>query len=115
MLKTIKLRQFFFHLPISKLKKISDRQDVESAEDSKVCNPGQDICYGTLTISNVNVTLEGLKKVIDLLEIKVEKGCGKSSDYTNNTESKAFGTYNQNRKCWTTKLHEESYPLSDKG
>ena len=97
------------------MKKISDRQDVESAEDSKVCNPGQDICYGTLTISNVNLTLEGLKKVVDLLEIKVEKGCGKSSDYTNNTESKAFGNYNQNRKCWTTKLHEESYPLSDKG
>ena len=96
------------------MKKISNRQDVESAEDSKVCNPDQDICYGTLTISNVNVTLEGFKEV-DLLEIKVKKGCGKSIDYTNNTGSKAFGTYNQNRKCWTTKLNEDSYPLSDKG
>ena len=45
------------------MKKISNRQDVESAEGSKVCNPDQDICYGTLTISNVNVTLEGFQVV----------------------------------------------------
>ena len=100
------------------MKKLSDYQDVESDEDSKVCNQDQDICYGTLTISNVNITVsdgKSLKEVVDLMEIIVEKGCARSNDYSNETENSTLGTYNENRRCWTSKLFEEDYKLSNKG
>ena len=50
------------------MKKFSDYQDVESEEDSKVCNPDQDICYGTLTISNVNITVSDGKSLKEVVE-----------------------------------------------
>ena len=96
------------------MKKLSDYQDVESEENSKVCNPDQDICYGTLTISNVNITVsdgKSLKEVVDLMEIIVEKGCASSNDLNNKT----LGKYNKTRRCWTSQLFEEDYKLSNKG
>ena len=106
---------------ITKLKKLSDYQDVESEENSKVCNRDQDICYGTLIISNVNVTVhefrdgKSFEEVVDLMEIKVEKGCAHSNDYNNETENSTLGNYNEKRRCWTSKLHEEDYKLSNNG
>ena len=105
----INLKLFF-----TKLKKFSDYQDVESEENSKVCNLDQDICYGTLTISNVNITVsdgKSLKEVVDLMEIIVEKGCASSNDLNNKT----LGKYNKTRRCWTSQLFEEDYKLSNKG
>ena len=101
-------------LLFTKLKKFSDYQDVESEENSKVCNLDQDICYGTLTISNVNITVsdgKSLKEVVDLMEIIVEKGCASSNDLNNKT----LGKYNKTRRCWTSQLFEEDYKLSNKG
>ena len=42
--------------------------DVESQEDTKLCHSGHDLCYGKITISNVNLTLSDGSK-IDLVEI----------------------------------------------
>jgi hypothetical protein len=39
------------------LQKQSEWQDVETVEDSKVCAIGQNICYGTMVITAVNLTL----------------------------------------------------------
>ena len=68
-------------------------QDVESEESTKVCAKSENICYATLTISNVNLTLSN-GKIEDLLEVKIVKGCGKSSDYNNTTE---YGKYSAER------------------
>ena len=68
-------------------------QDVESEESTKVCSGGENICYATLTVSNVNLTLSD-GKIEDLLEVKIIKGCGKSSDYYNSTQ---YGKYSANR------------------
>ena len=100
------------------MKKLSDYQDVESEENSKVCNPDQDICYGTLTISNVNITVsdgKSLKENVDLMEIIVEKGCASSNDTKYKPENNILGTYNKTRRCWTSQLFEEDYKLSNKG
>ena len=68
-------------------------QDVESEESTKICSKTEDVCYATLTISNVNLTLSD-GKIEDLLEVKIVKGCGKSSDYYNATD---YGKYSAAR------------------
>ena len=47
--------------------------DVESQEDARLCNFWEDVCYGKLTIAEVNVTLSQ-GSTIDLIEIKIQKG-----------------------------------------
>ena len=47
--------------------------DVESQEDARLCNFWEDVCYGKLTIAEVNVTLSQ-GSIIDLIEIKIQKG-----------------------------------------
>ena len=39
----------------------------------------------------------------------------RSNDYSNETENSTLGTYNEKRRCWTSKLYEEDYKLSNKG
>ncbi len=86
---------------------MTDFQDVESNEDAKLCDPGQDLCYGKLTIANVNLTLEDASQV-DLLEIKIEKGCAKMADF----EQTSSGTFDEARKCWTTGIREENVQVT---
>ena len=47
--------------------------DVESQEDARLCNFWEDVCYGKLTIAEVNVTLSH-GSIMDLIEIKIQKG-----------------------------------------
>jgi hypothetical protein len=47
--------------------------DVESQEDARLCNFWEDVCYGKLTIAEVNVTLSQ-GSIMDLIEIKIQKG-----------------------------------------
>ena len=61
----------------------------------------------------MNVTLAD-SKIVELMEIKVVKGCGKKENF-NSTDADVIGTYDNSRKCWTTKLHQEDFPLVDKG
>ena len=58
---------------------------------------------------------KSFEEVVDLMEIKVEKGCAHSNDYNNETENSTLGNYNEKRRCWTSKLHEEDYKLSNNG
>ena len=83
-------------------------QDIESEESTQLCSPDQDICFASLTISNVNLTLTD-GNMVDLLEIKVVKGCGKSMDY-NSTDN-----YVASRKCWISQVKTEAFQLNDKG
>ena len=47
--------------------------DVESHEDTRLCNFWEDVCYGKLIIAEVNLTLSsGI--TMDLIEIKIQKG-----------------------------------------
>ena len=55
-------------------------------------------------------------EVIDLMEIKIVKGCGKSQDFSaNGTNEDVFGTYSDSRRCWTSNVHDESFDLTNKG
>ena len=47
--------------------------DVESQEDAKLCHSGQDVCYGKLTIAEVNLTISDGSKM-DLIEVQIQKG-----------------------------------------
>ena len=92
----------------SYIKKMDKVQDIESEESTQLCSADQDICFASLTISNVNLTLTD-GKMVDLLEIKVVKGCGKSMDY-NSTDN-----YVASRKCWISQVKTEAFQLNDKG
>ena len=96
----------------SYIKKRDDVQDIESEERSQVCSADQDVCVASLTISNVNLTLTD-GEVVDLLEVKVSKGCGKSVDF--NESNPMIGTYAASRKCWTSEVKTEALQLNDKG
>ena len=98
----------------SYIKKMDQVQDIESEESTQVCSADQDICFATLTISNVNLTLTD-GKMVDLLEIKVVKGCGKSMDYNGSSDDPMIGTYVPSRKCWISEVKTENFELNDKG
>jgi hypothetical protein len=96
------------------LQKQSERQDVETVEATKVCAIGMNICYGTIVITAVNLTLTDDKNV-ELLEVHVTKGCGTLSDFMNSTDSEVIGKYNANRRCWTSSPTKENIDLSESG
>lgn len=87
-------------------------QDVESQEDARLCNFWEDVCYGKLTIAEVNVTLSH-GSIMDLIEIKIQKGCGSSSAFNSTKISSKMGNYNEERKCWTTSVQSEFATLTD--
>lgn len=92
--------------------RMSDYQDVESDEESQLCNSDHDICYGSLTVSNVNLTLSD-GSIVDLVEVQVSKGCGRSADF--NQSADYFGVFSASRKCWTTNVKEENVKLTNSG
>lgn len=94
---------------VNYIKKSSDLQDVEAEEDSKICNFDQDICYGKLTISNVNLTLTDGKEE-ELLEVQIEKGCGKRSNFENQ-----FGNFSDSRQCWTSDIFSQLVDFNNQG
>jgi hypothetical protein len=96
------------------LQKQLEWQDVETVEDSKVCAISQNICYGTMVITAVILTLTDDKNV-EMLEVRVTKGCGTLSDFMNGTDREVIGKYNANRRCWTSSLSNENIDLSDLG
>ena len=79
-------------------------QDVESQEGSKICDVDQDTCYGSLTVTGVNLTLVD-DSIVELLEIQIKKGCAKSNDLPLQANA---GTYNEDRRCWTTQVHQDN-------
>ena len=91
---------------------MSDYQDVESEEESQLCNSDQDICYGSLIVTNVNLTLND-GGVVDLVEVQISKGCGRSVDF--NQSDYNLGVYSASRKCWTTNVKDENVVLSNTG
>ena len=82
--------------------------DVESQEDAKLCHSGQDLCYGKITISNVNLTISDGSQ-IDLVEVQIQKGCGSWQEFN----SKKLGNYTKDRKCWTTSVQSEIATLTN--
>ena len=50
---------------------------MESQEDANLCHSGQDVCYGKLTIAEVNLTISD-GSIMDLIEVKIQKGKDKT-------------------------------------
>lgn len=93
---------------VTYVKHQSDVQDVESEESVRLCSSIEDICYGKLTIANVNLTVSDDEQ-IDLLEVHIEKGCASrnSTDF--------LGDFDPDRQCWTTPIQQNSTFFNDQG
>ena len=61
----------------------------------------------------MNVTLAD-SKIVELMEIKVVKGCGKKENF-NSTDADVIGTYDSSRKCWTTNYTRKIFHWLIKG
>jgi len=90
------------------VKKLINIQDVESQEDAKLCHSGQDVCYGKLTIAEVNLTISDGSKM-DLIEVQIQKGCANLEQLN----LKKLGNYIEERKCWTTSVQSEIATMTD--
>ena len=77
---------------------------MESVEDSKLCAIDENLCYGTLIVTNVNLTLSD-GSFVDLVEINVTKGCAKLSDFEDH--------FTNSRKCWTSNVKEQHASLKN--
>ena len=60
-------------------------------ESRKKCSNDEDICYGFLTMINANFTetIGGISvagKTLPVYEVRVEKGCGKKSEFMKNVK-----------------------------
>ena len=63
--------------------------DLDIEESRKKCSNDEDICYGFLTMINANFTetIGGISyagKTLPVYEVRVEKGCGKESEFMKN-------------------------------
>lgn len=86
----------------------SSALDLDIDESQKECSNGEDICYGFLTMISANFTksIEGSSdKIVPVFEVRVEKGCGKKSEFMTNVqkEENQYAT-SKNDFCWNTNL-----------
>ena len=91
------------------VRQMSAAQDVESQEDIKFCNSIQNVCFGRITIANVNLSISDGTQM-DLLEVRIEKGCGIKEEMLNDTLTD--GDFSIERQCWTSSIQQMRQNLS---
>lgn len=92
----------------------SSSLDLDIEESQKECTNDEDICFGFLTMINANftksyITTTGVgAKLEPVFEIRVEKGCGKKSEFMTNVKE---GNYHEISNQQLERLYESQHQM----
>ncbi|TRY77270.1 hypothetical protein TCAL_06946, partial [Tigriopus californicus] len=83
------------------IKTMDSAQELNIDEGEIMCSLEEDVCFGKITVLEANITMADGSGTREGFEIKIEKGCGRRSEFSasNNTAK-----YDSSRQCWTSRV-----------
>lgn len=92
------------------LKTMDSTQELNIDEGEIKCSLEEDVCFGKISVLEANITMADGSGTREGFEIKIEKGCGRRSEFSASNDT---AKYDSSRQCWTNQVNNRTASFGD--